>query len=140
MNRWRLNSLEINGFRGVAGKQSFDFLGRNGLLFGPNGQGKSTVALALQWVLFGKFPPGILQNTQLSSFLRSHRNDAGPYSVRIVLKRNDQAMAVYREEGTKRKRFELELGGGQYDDVKAEVQRDAPYSAASGPGSWVAHG
>ena len=43
MSRWRLDSVEINGFRGVAGKRRFDFLGKNGLLFGPNGQGKSTV-------------------------------------------------------------------------------------------------
>lgn len=125
MQRWRLNSVEINGFRGVAGKQSFDFLGKNGLLFGPNGQGKSTVALAIQWAVFGKFPAGILQNTRFSSFLRSQSNAGGPYSVRVVFKRGEQTMAVYREDGTKRKCFELEIDGQRHEDVKAEDQRDA---------------
>ena len=125
MHRWRLSWLEIKGFRGVAGTQSFDFRGRNGLLFGPNGQGKSTVALAIQWAVFGKFPSGILQNTKVSSFLRSHSNPAGPYSVRVVFKRGEQSMALYREDGTRHKRFELEVDGQQYEDVKAEDQRDA---------------
>ena len=99
MDRWRLSSVEIDGFRGVAAKQRFDFQGRGCLLFGPNGQGKSTIALAIQWALFGKFPSGILQNVASSSFLRSHGNATGAYSVRVTFDRPAQKAIVYREAG-----------------------------------------
>lgn len=125
MSRWRLDSVEIKGFRGVAGKQRFDFSGRNGLLFGPNGQGKSTVPLAIHWALFGKFPAGILQNTKFSSFLRSAANSGGAFSVRMALKRDGQTMTVNREDGTAHKAFELEVDGESYRDTQAEGKRDA---------------
>src|SRR6266446_5939865 len=125
MSRWRLDSVEIKGFRGVAGTQRFDFLGRNGLLFGPNGQGKSTVPLAIHWALFGKFPAGILQNTKFSSFLRSAANVGGAYSVRLALKRDGQRMTVHREDGTTHKIFELEVDGESCSGTQAEEKRDA---------------
>ena len=124
MNRWRLDSVEIKGFRGIAGRQRFDFSGRNGLLFGPNGQGKSTVPLAIHWALFGKFPAGILQNTRFASFLPSAANGSGAWSVRLTLKREGQSLTVHREDGTGRKRFELEVDGQTYRDTQAEEKRD----------------
>src|SRR6185503_10621001 len=125
MDRWRLSSVEIDGFRGVAAKQRFDFQGRGCLLFGPNGQGKSTIALAIQWALFGKFPSGILLNVASSSFLRSHGNATGAYSVRVTFDRPAQKAVVYREAGTKHKRFEVTLDGKRFADADADEKRDA---------------
>lgn len=125
MSRWRLDSVEIKGFRGVAGRQRFDFSGRNGLLSGPNGQGKSTVSLAIHWALFGKFPSGILQNTRFNSFLPSAANGDGAYSVRLVLKRDGRSITIHREDGTRRRRFELEVDGRTCSDAQAEEKRDA---------------
>ena len=105
MSRWRLDSVEINGFRGVAGKRHFDFLGKNGLLFGPNGQGKSTVPLAIQWGLFGKFPTGILQNTKFSSFLGSWVKGEGADSVRLAFQRDGRRLVVSRADGSSAKVF-----------------------------------
>jgi len=125
MDCWRLTSVEIDGFRGVASKQSFDFQGRSCLLFGPNGQGKSTIALAIQWALFGKFPSGILQNVASSSFLRSHGNATGAYSVCVTLKRAAHTITIYREAGTKHKRFEIVADGERFSNAYAEEKRDA---------------
>ena len=125
MSRWRLDSVEIKGFRGVAGRQRFDFSGKNGLLFGPNGQGKSTVSLAIQWALFGKFPIGILQNTRFNSFLPSAASGDGAYSVRVVLKRDGQSLTVHRKDGARGKGFELEVDGKSFSDTQAEEKRDA---------------
>jgi len=68
-SRWRLASITIRRFRGVAKECRFEFNGRPGLLYGNNGVGKSTVALALQWILYGKFPEGVLQNLTPDRFL-----------------------------------------------------------------------
>ena len=125
MSRWRLDSVEIKGFRGVAGRQRFDFSGRNGLLSGPNGQGKSTVALAIHWALFGKFPAGILQNTRFNLFLPSAASGDGTYSVRLTLTRDGQSLSVHRKDGTKGRSFALEVDGTPFRDAQAEEKRDA---------------
>ncbi len=125
MSHWRLDWVEINGFRGVASKRRFDFGGRNGLLFGPNGQGKSTVPLAIQWGLFGKFPERfVLPNTGFGSFLASRVNDKGTFSVRLAFQRDGERIVVSRAHGSKHKGFAVEVGGETYADAKGKEKLD----------------
>jgi len=58
--RWRLASVTVVDFRGVLGSQLFEFNGHPALIWGNNGVGKSTLALALEWILFGAFPSNAL--------------------------------------------------------------------------------
>lgn len=58
--RWRLASVTVVDFRGVLGTQLFEFNGHPALIWGNNGVGKSTLALALEWTLFGAFPSNAL--------------------------------------------------------------------------------
>jgi DNA repair exonuclease SbcCD ATPase subunit len=53
---WRLESITVTNFRGVLGAQTYGFAGLSALIWGENGVGKSTLALALEWTLFGAFP------------------------------------------------------------------------------------
>jgi DNA repair exonuclease SbcCD ATPase subunit len=58
--RWRLASVSIDDFRGVLGNQVYEFNGHSALIWGNNGVGKSTLALALEWIMFGAFPSNAL--------------------------------------------------------------------------------
>ncbi|HDU1358330.1 TPA: AAA family ATPase [Staphylococcus pseudintermedius] len=49
----RLNKLTIENFAGIK-KQCFEFNGHNSKIHGANGTGKTTIATALQWLLFDK--------------------------------------------------------------------------------------
>ena len=68
-SRWRLRSIRIRSFRGVADEQIYDFAGKSGLLHGNNGVGKSTVAQCIQWTIYGKFPSEVLSNVGQKGFL-----------------------------------------------------------------------
>ena len=78
---WRLQSLTIRDFRGISGSCALDFACRPCLIHGDNGMGKSTIALALQWTIFGCFTsaaynscargPALLIRSLAISFLAS---------------------------------------------------------------------
>lgn len=57
---WRLSSATLTDFRGVSGTQTYKFDSQPGLVWGPNGVGKSTLSLGIEWTLFGRFPSGVL--------------------------------------------------------------------------------
>lgn len=49
----RINALTLCNFKGLR-NETFNFNGKNGVLVGDNGTGKSTVFDAFIWLLFGK--------------------------------------------------------------------------------------
>jgi DNA repair exonuclease SbcCD ATPase subunit len=65
--KWRLDA--VRSFRGIDRQLTFELAGKPGLFWGNNGVGKSTIALALQWTLFGRFPDGVLANQRFKQFL-----------------------------------------------------------------------
>src|SRR5207249_3151067 len=95
---WRLESISIRSFRGVAGEQSFSFEGRPALLHGKNGVGKSTVSLALQWTLFGKFPSGVLPNVGFKNFLAPVTGSKGVSYGEVLFRRGAETLLVKRDE------------------------------------------
>ncbi|MGC4120454.1 MAG: AAA family ATPase [Myxococcales bacterium] len=66
---WSLKSLTLRKLRGVADEHRFQPDGRPALVHGPNGVGKSTLALGLQWTLYGELPSGILPKAGLDKVL-----------------------------------------------------------------------
>jgi len=121
--RWRLVSITVRQFRGVAKERRFEFNGRPGLLHGNNGVGKSTVALALQWTLYGRFPEGVLPNTAYDRFLSPIHLKGKPYSGEVVLSRGREKLVVSRDGTTKE--FKLQIGSTSWSGPEAEEKRDA---------------
>ena len=121
--RWRLVSITVRQFRGVAEERRFEFNGRPGLLHGNNGVGKSTVALALQWTLYGRFPEGVLANTAYDRFLSPIHLKGKPYSGEVVLSRGREKLVVSRDGTTKE--FKLQIGSTSWSGPEAEEKRDA---------------
>lgn len=119
--RWRLASITISGFRGVAGDQTYSFAGRSGMLHGNNGMGKSTVAIALQWTLYGRFPDGVLRNNQLDGFLVPVGHKSKSYSGEVKFIRGNETAIMRRSPVA----FSLMHGGETWEDEAAEVRRDA---------------
>lgn len=121
MARWRLDGITIRQFRGVAKERTYAFAGLPALLHGNNGVGKSTVAIALQWVLFGRFHDA-LSNTKWESFLAPVQGKAKAYSVEATFARGDERLVVSRDGSSKS--FALRLGRQTWEDEAAERKRD----------------
>ncbi len=120
--RWRLASVTIRQFRGVAKEKTYAFDGRPAMLHGNNGVGKSTVAVALQWILFGRFYGDVLPNTKLDSFLAPVQGKGKAYSGEVAFSRGSERLVVSRDGGAKS--FTVRLGKDTWSDEKAEAKRD----------------
>lgn len=95
--RWRLDSIEIENFRGVLGKQRFAFSSLPSLVFGDNGVGKSTIAHALEWTLFGYFPSHVLA-TPKPAFISPVGSAKKGCRVEIVFARGADRLVVRRDD------------------------------------------
>jgi DNA repair exonuclease SbcCD ATPase subunit len=51
--KYRISQITAEGFRGFTEPQSIQIDGKNALVFGLNGQGKSSLIEAIRWTLFG---------------------------------------------------------------------------------------
>ncbi len=119
--RWRLDSITIRGFRGVAMERTFRFDGRPALLRGNNGLGKSTVAQALQWTLFGRFPEHVLANSSYDRFLSPVSAKSKSYRGEVVLVRGRQRLEAVRDG----KLFSLKVDGKTVEGDDADDRRDS---------------
>ena len=120
--RWRLKSIKIRSFRGVADEQTYVFDGMSGLLHGNNGVGKSTAAQSVQWTIYGKFPPEVLQNTAMKGFLSPVSASADNWYGQVTLLAGDREMVITRDQ--KSKEFAVDVDGNTYTGPEAEYQRD----------------
>jgi DNA repair exonuclease SbcCD ATPase subunit len=120
--RWRLGSISIAHFRGVAGERTVRFDGMSGLLHGYNGVGKSTVAQCLQWTLYGRFPQNVLANVSLPRFLAPVEGQKKAYSGEITFQRGKERLVIRRDEADRS--FTLTHDARRYSDQEAEVRRD----------------
>jgi DNA repair exonuclease SbcCD ATPase subunit len=120
--RWRLASVTIRQFRGVAKERVYAFDGRPALLHGNNGVGKSTVAVALQWILFGRFQGDVLPNSKLDSFLAPVQATGKAYSGEVVFARGAERLEISRDGAGKS--FTVRLGKQSWRDEEAEAKRD----------------
>lgn len=96
---WRLKSVTITNFRGVLGSETFEFGGLPALVCGDNGVGKSTVALALEWTLFGSFPSGTL-GAPKDGFMSPVGSGSKQYKGEVVLVRGAETLVIRRDSET----------------------------------------
>lgn len=120
--RWRLASVTIKHFRGVGQEQTYAFDGLPAMLHGENGTGKSTVAVALQWILFGRFYGDLLPNSKFDSFLAPVQSKSKAYAGEVVLVRGAERLVVSRDGAAKT--FTVRLGKESWSDEEAEANRD----------------
>lgn len=114
--RWRLVSVTIDDFRGVLGSQVFEFDSRPALIWGNNGVGKSTLALALEWTLFGAFPSHAL-GAPKDSFMSPVGGGSKVCKGEVIFIRGKNRLVVRRDAGSGT--LTVECGG------KKKIDEDA---------------
>lgn len=97
---FRVQSVEIEGFKGFASPQEVDFKGRHVFLLGRNGNGKSSIVEAVRWGLFGSAnrPNEVIKNQHYS----------GDCRVTVKLARDGQLWTLRRT---------LNLGAGSSSEA-----------------------
>src|SRR5258708_15473046 len=115
-SRWRLESVTIHDFRGVLGSQVFEFDGRPALIWGNNGVGKSTLALAIEWTLFGAFPSNAL-SVPRDAFMSPVGRGSKVWKGEVIFVRGKNRLVVRRDAGTDT--LTVECGGEKKSDKKA---------------------
>lgn len=116
--RWRLASVTVDDFRGVLGSQRYEFNGHPGLIWGNNGVGKSTLAQALEWTLFGAFPSNVL-GAPKDAFMSPVGGRTKVCKGEVVFVRGENRLVVRRDAGADT--FIVEFGGKKKDDEEARV-------------------
>jgi len=114
--RWRLASIAIDDFRGILGSQAYEFDGRPTLIWGNNGVGKSTVALALEWTLFGVFPSNAL-GAPKDAFMSAVGAGSKTWKGEVVFVRGKDRLVVRRDASLDT--FTVECGGNKKSGEKA---------------------
>ncbi|MGH9721905.1 MAG: ATP-binding protein, partial [Bryobacteraceae bacterium] len=121
--RWRLDTVTVRSFRGIDRELTFELGEKPALFWGNNGVGKSTIALALQWTLFGKFPDGVLANRGFKQFLPPVVAKTGAPYGEVSFRRGSEQLVIRRDE--EEHTFRISLGSDAWEDDDAEVQRDS---------------
>jgi DNA repair exonuclease SbcCD ATPase subunit len=125
---WRLKSVTLTDFRGVSGTQTYEFDSRSGLIWGPNGVGKSTLSLGIEWTLFDRFPSGVL-GAPRDAFMSPVGATSKAYIGIVNLACDDKILTVTRRAagneievtvGTKRQK-----GDEAQSTIEAELGLDA---------------
>jgi len=116
--RWRLASIAVNDFRGVLGSQLYEFKSRPTIIWGNNGVGKSTVALALEWTLFGVFASNAL-GAPKDAFMSPVGGGSKEWKGEVVFARGKDRLVVRRDAGTDT--FTVECGGKKKSGEKAQA-------------------
>jgi DNA repair exonuclease SbcCD ATPase subunit len=116
--RWRLASVAVDDFRGVLGGQRYEFSGHPALIWGNNGVGKSTLAQALEWTLFGAFPSKVL-GAPKDAFMSPVGGGAKVSKGEVVFVRGKNRLVVRRDAGADT--FTVEFGGKKKNDEEARV-------------------
>src|SRR5207237_8400579 len=93
----RLKTVEIEGFRGINRPVHLDLNPGATFLVGANGQGKSSVLGAIEWVLFGKLKYQASENTTNDELVNLH-SGKGQARVRLTLQQGASDFVVEREK------------------------------------------
>src|SRR3989338_3866220 len=98
IQKFSIQSIEIEGFRGVNEKKVFDFDKPLVFLFGNNGSGKSSVLGAIEWCLFGDLAYIRYMESRTKDELINTFNLDGKCKVKISLKYDNETYTLTREK------------------------------------------
>lgn len=127
----RVQSISIEGFRGVNKNISMNFDKKSIILFGPNGVGKTSILQALEWCFFGVLISAIVgppefkkEDAIVNSFHPQKRA-----TVEVVLEdEENRRIKVTRERKRGRSTtsgktiLEVEIEGAQYSGEEAQIE------------------
>lgn len=94
--RFRLDTLELSGFRGVREKLSVPLDKPLNVIAGPNGSGKSTLLTAIEWALFTKEATTLNDHhiDERRSWEVKHIHGDEPPSVTVTLRKNGEKVRL----------------------------------------------
>ncbi len=101
VQKFSIQSIEIEGFRGVNEKRVFNFDKPLIFLFGNNGFGKSSVLGAIEWCFFGDLSYIRYVESRTKDELINTFNLDGKCKVKILLKCENQIYTITREKELK---------------------------------------
>ncbi len=115
-------SVEIEGFRGISDKRTFNFNNPLTVLFGRNGSGKSSVLLAIEWCLFGNAANVNYLESKVKDELVNQFHAGRLASVKVVLERDEQRYEISRKKllGSRNTSLHLSSPEGEYSDENAK--------------------
>lgn len=124
IQKFFIQSIEIEGFRGVNEKKSFNFDKPLVFLFGNNGVGKSSILGAIEWCLFGDVAYIRYMESRTKDELINSFNLDGQCKVKIVLKYNNEIYSLMREKelGTRDSSLLLKTPNGEFADDEAQAK------------------
>jgi len=108
---YKIKSIEVEGFRGIAKKQQLELDKPAVLLYGGNHQGKSSILNALEWCLFGDSCIGQKSGIQErvgsgSCTWRVVNDNSANAKVKLVFEYKDKEIIVVRTEKRVKERRE----------------------------------
>lgn len=114
--KFRIESLEIEGFRGFNERKELRFDKPFVILHGDNGHGKSSTLGAIEWCLFGDFVSVKSLESRTKDELINSINAAGTAKVRLVLSNGDGRYEIVREKkvGKRKANFIVKAPSGEY--------------------------
>jgi DNA repair protein SbcC/Rad50 len=130
---YKIKSIEVEGFRGIAKKQQLELDKPAVLLYGGNHQGKSSILNALEWCLFGDSCIGQKSGIQErvgsgSCTWRVVNDNSANAKVKLVFEYKDKEIIVVRTEtkgeGKKGKALMLSYGNEKElfnEEAEAEI-------------------
>jgi len=116
VEKFKMESLKVEGFRGINEEKTFSFDRSVIMLFGDNGTGKSTVLNAIEWCLFGDL--AFMQWAETPRTKDELINAFSPKkeaTVELILRREGEKYLIIRKKklGKARTEFQLKLPNGR---------------------------
>src|SRR3989442_11972240 len=119
---WRLESITVTDFRGVLGTRTYNFAGLPALVWGDNGVGKSTLALALEWTLFGAFPSQAL-GAPRDNFMSPVGSSTKACKGEVTFRRGSERLVVRRDAAERELIVEADGKKKKADEAVALLQQ-----------------
>ncbi len=121
--KFRIESLEIEGFRGINEKRGLRLDKPFVILHGENGHGKSSTLGAIEWCLFGEFlSVKPLETPRTKDELINSIHPAGAAKVRLTLSNGNGKYEFLREKklGTRKMNFLIRAPEGDYKTPQSQ--------------------
>lgn len=120
MNGFRIDKVDIEGFRGYCDEQSINFNCKSTFILGGNYCGKSSTLGAIEWCLFGDFtsiPTNVSVSKKRDEFVNDKCNEI---KVALYLSRDNDKIKVSRTKKRNFMKTNLSMTDNEGNDFKDE--------------------
>ena len=116
-NRYTIDSLEIEGFRGYLNGVVHNIRNRSSIIFGPQGSGKSSTLNAIEWCLFGRVAYFKSAESKSDAEIVNQRIGSREVKVRLTLTDDSTKMEIVRTKAINNRETKLFIN---YDEKTEE--------------------